>query len=80
MHNAARHSGGNYITVRLRTSQEAFTVFISDNGTGFRPESKEERGIGLSTMYYRAGLIGGMLKIDSAPGRGTTVLCKVALK
>lgn len=80
MYNAAKHSGGNYVTVRLRTTQEAFTVYISDNGAGFRPESKGVRGIGLSTMHYRAGLIGGTLKIDSAPGRGTTVLCKVALK
>ena len=80
MHNAAKHSGGNYITVRLRTTQDAFTVYIVDNGIGFRPESNGLQGIGLSTMRYRAGLIGGTLKIESTPGRGTTVACRVGLK
>ena len=79
MHNAAKHSGGNYVTVRLRTTDEAFTVFISDNGSGFTPK-KWTRGMGLSIMHHRAGLIGGTLKIDSAPGRGTTVVCKLSLK
>jgi len=79
MHNAAKHSGGTYITVRLRTSEDAFTAFVSDNGRGFTPEALEDRGMGLSTMHYRAGLFGGTLKIDSAPGCGTTVACRLAL-
>ncbi|MDD5351337.1 MAG: histidine kinase, partial [Chthoniobacteraceae bacterium] len=79
MHNAARHSGGNYITVRLRASREAFALFVSDNGHGFAPRSARHGGIGLETMKYRAGLIGGMLKIESSPGHGTTVVCRVAL-
>ncbi|MEI8233454.1 MAG: PAS domain-containing protein [Verrucomicrobiota bacterium] len=78
MHNAARHSGGNYITVRLRASREAFALFVSDNGHGFAPHAERNCGIGLETMKYRAGLIGGMLKIESAPGHGTTVVCRVA--
>ena len=79
MYNAAKHSGGTYITVRLRASEDAFTVFISDNGRGFTAEAVEERGLGLNTMRYRAGLIGGTLKIDSVPGCGTTVACRLAL-
>ena len=79
MHNAAKHSGGSYITVRLRTSAAAFIIHISDNGSGFTPEATASRGIGLSAMRYRADLIGATLKIDSAPGRGTTVVCKLSL-
>jgi PAS domain S-box-containing protein len=79
MYNAARHSGGNYITVRLRASREAFELFVSDNGHGFARDAARHGGIGLATMKYRAGLICGMLKIESAPGHGTTVVCRVPL-
>ena len=79
MYNAARHSGGNQITVRLRASREAFALFVSDNGHGFAPDAASHGGIGLATMKYRAGLICGMLKIESAPGHGTTVVCRVPL-
>lgn len=79
MYNAARHSGGNQITVRLRASHEAFALLVSDNGHGFALDAARHGGIGLATMKYRAGLICGMLKIESAPGHGTTVVCRVPL-
>ena len=80
MHNAAKHSGGSYITVRLRAAEETFTVMISDNGRGLPPDLRETEGIGLNTMRYRAALCGGVLKIESTPDCGTTVICRFPLK
>lgn len=79
MYNAARHSGCTYITVRLRVSGDAFALFVSDNGHGFSPRSAERGGLGLESMRYRAGLIGAKLRIESSPGRGTTVVCRMTL-
>jgi PAS domain S-box-containing protein len=80
MHNAAKHSGGSCITVRLRASRESFKLSVGDNGHGFNIRNPASLGMGLSTMKYRAGLIGGELGIDSSPGAGTCVSCKVALR
>jgi signal transduction histidine kinase len=79
MHNCAKHSGGNRITVCLLTTEKAFRVSVADNGAGFKPGNAGARGIGLSTMEYRAGLIGATLKIDSVAGRGSTVTCELPL-
>lgn len=80
MHNAARHSGGSFITVRLRPSAAALTLSIGDNGHGFSPANAGSPGIGLSTMKYRAGLIGGELSIESSPENGTCVACRVPMR
>ena len=80
MHNAARHGGAHSITVRLRVSGAAFTLSVSDDGKGFSPEECGVHGMGLHSMQYRASLIGGALAIDSAQGRGTTVVCTVPLE
>ncbi|MEI7957887.1 MAG: ATP-binding protein [Verrucomicrobiota bacterium] len=79
MHNAAKHGGGTCITVRLRTFEGAFTVSVSDNGQGFTPDACGTEGMGLNTMNYRAGLLGGTLAIESVPGCGTTVTCRLPL-
>jgi signal transduction histidine kinase len=39
---------------------------------GFSPENKNS-GNGMKNMKRRANEIGGQLKVESAPGRGTTI-------
>jgi PAS domain S-box-containing protein len=79
MHNAARHSGGNCIIVRLRKAEDVFTLSVADNGHGMPTVSAHSPGLGLSSMRYRADLIGAELLIQSAPGSGTCVTCQVPL-
>lgn len=76
MHNAARHSGGDCVTVRLRSTGGLFALSVSDNGHGI---SSKGTGLGIASMHYRAGLIGGELTIQSTPRDGTCVTCKVPL-
>ncbi len=80
MHNAGKHSGGGRIDVELATTKESFTITVADDGAGFTPGAKQQPGLGLNTMEYRAGAIGAALKIRSVPGRGTTVSCTLPLK
>ena len=53
---------------------------MSDDGVGFEPEdaSLRARRLGLTSMEERARALGARLRIDSAPGRGTTIALEVA--
>ncbi|MDD9302164.1 MAG: PAS domain S-box protein [Desulfobacter sp.] len=79
--NSLRHSKATTILVELRTDAEGIVLTIQDNGCGFRPDTNRTRqGFGLESMRERANLSGGKLTIDSFPGKGTFVTCKVKAK
>ena len=48
---------------------------LPDNGVGFPKKVKNDSGMGLQIMKYRAGMIGATLDIRSGNGEGTTVVC-----
>ena len=49
---------------------------ICDDGVGFDPASVAQ-GAGLTNLADRIAGLGGVLRIDSAPGRGTRVIGNV---
>jgi PAS domain S-box-containing protein len=78
LHNTAKHSGVRHCRVRMWEAHGWVHLVISDEGKGFDPAvAKEHRGIGLITMQERVGLVDGELKVESQPGRGTTVHARV---
>ena len=50
---------------------------IEDDGTGLSSDAGAA-GMGLRTMRYRAGLIGGKLEVGPGPQGGTEVVCRLA--
>ena len=60
------------ISVSLTRNPRRVVLEVSDNGTGFDPKLAPG-GLGLASMRERAGAVGGVLRITSAPGAGTTV-------
>ncbi len=75
IHNADRHSGGSIITVQASDDEGpglGLWFSISDDGHGFDPEAVRSAH-GLTGMRDRIRAAGGELRINSAPGRGTTV-------
>jgi signal transduction histidine kinase len=57
-------------------------AMIEDDGKGFDPALREhgetsDRHLGLYGMKERALLLGGTLAVESAPGRGTTIVVRV---
>ena len=78
---AARHARPGHVKVRVRAEDGVATVTVQDDGKGFDPAAalRAGRSRGLVGMRERAELLGGELRIDSAPGQGTTVTAVIPL-
>ena len=73
--NVLKHAGAATVDVGLRIDGDAFEIRIADDGRGFDPgdEARFRGGNGLPGMRERMARLGGECRIESAPGRGTTV-------
>ncbi|MBU1182197.1 MAG: PAS domain-containing protein, partial [Proteobacteria bacterium] len=76
--NVARHAGASKVDVILRFENGILTLIVSDNGKGFSmSELGESEGLGVAGMRERAGLVGGMLRVQSAMENGAAILFSV---
>jgi signal transduction histidine kinase len=78
--NVRRHSGAEHACVRLERRGDACVLSISDDGRGFSLAGQTRRPgahFGLQTMRERAEGLGGELRIETTPGRGTVVSATV---
>jgi len=76
--NARNHARGAPVEVSLGARDDGFAVRVRDEGPGFdaRVVTASPTGhMGLSSMRERAEMAGGWCRVESAPGRGTTVEC-----
>jgi two-component system CheB/CheR fusion protein len=73
INNAIKYSKASNIELQLKTHLNQMMLVIQDNGVGI--ELKENWGIGLKIMQYRASSINANLCIESSPNKGTTVRC-----
>ncbi|HET9124782.1 MAG TPA: ATP-binding protein [Solirubrobacteraceae bacterium] len=76
--NIREHSRAEHVTVRLSAAGGAVSASVTDDGSGFDPEtvlvSAARRGhLGLVGMHERVRLLGGSTTITSRPG-GPTVI------
>ena len=65
-------------TVRLSEEAGELQLEVSDDGAGFDPATSTPRD-GLTTARDRIEALGGLLSIDSEPGRGTRIAATVPL-
>ena len=79
LNNVAKHARADHVDVVLERGGEHLSLIIEDNGVGFDPAKEETqgRGFGLVGMRERAALVGAELQIESAAGRGTTVILRM---
>lgn len=75
--NIHKHARATNVGVTLRHSGDRIVLTVSDDGAGFDPaviETRLQEGhIGLGSLLARFEAMGGAIRIDSAPGRGTVV-------
>lgn len=78
--NVARHACARSVTITLKRREGALELAVHDDGVGFDQTTlRERKTFGLLGMHERAIVFGGSLRIDSAPGRGATVVLSVPL-
>ncbi|WP_175648462.1 GAF domain-containing sensor histidine kinase [Protofrankia sp. BMG5.30] len=77
--NVARHSRASKCSVVIGRTQRCLRVVIEDDGIGFRTDALSGGGLGLLGMKERAALVGGTLRVTSAPGQGTAISLEVPL-
>jgi signal transduction histidine kinase/ligand-binding sensor domain-containing protein len=72
--NVVKHAGASKVSVRLHREPRKVYLRIVDDGCGFDPQnafSSAEGHFGLLGMRERAERLGGELRLESEPGRGT---------
>ncbi len=75
LNNVARHAAAKQVNITLFEALQDVTLEIADDGAGFDPRLLSATpGFGLRGLIERARSLGGWAEIDSAPGRGTTVM------
>ena len=74
MANAARHSGSEEVSVFLDAGEEGISLYVRDRGAGFdlTAVAADRRGLAES-IRGRMERVGGIARIESAPGAGTDV-------
>jgi signal transduction histidine kinase len=73
--NAAQHGHSAHVQIELRCDGDRGLLRIEDNGSGFNPATQQSKGLGLRIMHYRAQMMAGSLRIESARARGTVISC-----
>jgi len=68
--------------VNVTVGDGSAQIVIEDDGCGFDPAQVSERGqhFGARIMCERAEAVGGSLRVESAPGRGTQVIVQMPLR
>jgi signal transduction histidine kinase len=79
--NVGRHARASQVDVSVRKLPRAVGLTIRDNGRSFQVErvlrAKRNKRLGLLGMRERVEMVGGSLRIESAPGQGTTIHAEV---
>ncbi len=77
LNNIGKYAEADQVEVELKLCEERLLLSIRDNGVGFNEDAVRRRaggwGLGLLGMRERAAAVGGDMKIESSPGKGTRI-------
>jgi signal transduction histidine kinase len=77
LHNVVKHANASHATIRISRESDRVRLSVSDDGAGFDPGAVPRLHFGLIGMRQRVDLVGGDLRVESRPGRGTTIEASV---
>lgn len=76
-----KRSGTGVINIKIYSDDSYYLIDIIDDGIGFDPNNiinDDRTHIGLNTVKYRLeSMVGGLMQINSAPGKGTTITLSI---
>jgi signal transduction histidine kinase len=76
LHNVTKHARARRVRLELTGTCERIRIVLEDDGVGFNVAGSGRAGssLGLFQARERLARLGGILEIDSTPGRGTRVV------
>jgi signal transduction histidine kinase len=82
--NVLRHAKARRCDVELVRLPASVRVTVSDDGVGFDPSAPRDvegsQGLGLIGIRERVAQLGGRLRLDSTPGRGTVLSVEFTIR
>jgi PAS domain S-box-containing protein len=75
VHNAIKHGRATRVVISLTAGRDEAVLKVLDDGTGIPDVLPNQSGMGLRIMNYRAGMIGGSLRVERVAGNGTLISC-----
>jgi len=77
--NVVKHAQAKSVWITLQSRPRRVSLSIKDDGIGLATAKRpnQSHGFGMGTMRERAQGIGGRLRVESRPGRGTTIRVEV---
>jgi PAS domain S-box-containing protein len=81
LNNILKHAQATQIVVNISSDKRRVKLTIQDDGKGFDASIFEKGGgVGFRNMQERIQKIGGVVRVDTAPGRGTSTHIEVENK
>jgi signal transduction histidine kinase len=74
-----RHAEARRAEVTLEADESCVRLSVRDDGRGMPVAALAAGSSGIAGMRERAMLVGGTLKVESAPGRGTAVTLEIPI-
>jgi signal transduction histidine kinase/ligand-binding sensor domain-containing protein len=82
--NVLKHSEAKDSFLKVSRSRDFVFIVLTDNGKGFDTKNfkltDKKNGLGIKNISERIKLMKGEYKIESNPGKGTTVIYKIPIK
>lgn len=84
LHNVVKHARARHVAVSIACEGRELAVRVCDDGRGFDVMPVARKAVrngrlGIVGMQDRAGSVGGSIDIESRPGAGTRLTCRVPL-
>ena len=81
INNVVKHAQASEATIQLIKYPTYINISVEDDGKGFDVEKAKanENGIGMRNLISRIEYLNGTLNIDSAEGKGTTIMIDVPI-
>jgi PAS domain S-box-containing protein len=77
LHNTVKHAHASRAELKLECDARGIALEVSDDGAGFDPGEDFSGHLGLKSMRERAARLGGTLRVESAPGEGTSIRVRI---
>ena len=87
LNNCVRHAAAKRADIILRVDEARLLVLVRDDGVGFEPRANRNTGgtgtsrtgVGLIGIDERVRALGGIVRVESSPGRGCLVQAELPL-